>query len=296
MEAAMAHSLPDRIISIVGAMKTGTDSLYEYVTQHPRICGCEPWEAQFFARDEKWERGPDWYADLWDWDPDRHEWALEKSPTYTKRPRFADASARIVDFAEDHGIEFRFVYSLRNPLERIASQATHEAGSRWGRDDVWSFDGIEGRWLAASMYAKQIEPFVERFGRDRVDLVNFEDLKEDPEGLTRSIWDFLGLDTDHPIEWIDPAKQRTVVTEKIKHPLLRFAEATGFVHVNRILSDATIDRLNDWLRTPVGRRCELTATQEAFYLHALMEDLRQLRDRYGVEIDRWGLDLDDLDS
>lgn len=55
-----------------------------------------------------------------------------------------------------------------------------------------------------------------RFGREAVHFINFEDLKEDPEGMTRAAWRFLSLDDDYPIDPVDPSGQSSI-HEQEKH-------------------------------------------------------------------------------
>ncbi len=76
---------PTRFGLIIGAMKSGTTSLFELLAQHPQISASAEKEPSFFNRDsddDEWRR----YTDLWRWDPSRHLIALEASTSYSKSP------------------------------------------------------------------------------------------------------------------------------------------------------------------------------------------------------------------
>ena len=49
---------------IIGAMKSGTTTLYHYIGMHPGVFMCFPKEPMFFSRDEVYARGLDWYFSL----------------------------------------------------------------------------------------------------------------------------------------------------------------------------------------------------------------------------------------
>lgn len=106
----------DRFALIVGAMKSGTSNLFHVLGQHPQIAPCNLKEPNFFSDEQEYAKGFSYYRDLWDWDPAVHKVALEASTTYTKYPR-QEAAGRIAEAAKD----FRLIYIMRNPLERIES-------------------------------------------------------------------------------------------------------------------------------------------------------------------------------
>ena len=107
----------DNFALIIGAMKAGTTSLFKYLSQHPEICACQEKEPNFFASDINWSKGLDWYQNLWKWNQDLHKIALEASTFYTRLPE-ANAAERIAQIKA----KFKFIYILRNPVERIESQ------------------------------------------------------------------------------------------------------------------------------------------------------------------------------
>ena len=44
-------NVPDNFSIIIGAMKSGTTSLFEVLAQHPEICGAKKKEIDYFVKD-----------------------------------------------------------------------------------------------------------------------------------------------------------------------------------------------------------------------------------------------------
>jgi len=61
-----------RYLLLIGSMKAGTTTLFNYLAQHPGIAGAEPKEPGFFAFDETFDQGRDWYDGLFGFDPEVH--------------------------------------------------------------------------------------------------------------------------------------------------------------------------------------------------------------------------------
>lgn len=107
---------------IIGAMKCGTTSLYNYLAQHPEISACTYKEPSFFSTESNWSKGFEWYYDLWNWDKNRHKIALEASTSYTRIHEYSNAAEKIAAVDKN----FKFIYIMRNPIKRIESHYTYE--------------------------------------------------------------------------------------------------------------------------------------------------------------------------
>lgn len=172
---------------IIGCSKSGTTSLYQYLALHPEIAPCLKKEPNFFAS-EKWERGFDWYRNLWKEDG---EVFLEGSTLYTWYPMLPNAAERVKSM-EEMG-DFRFIYIMRDPIARAESQIRYGAALGY----VTSKDPLENPWLMeVSRYAKQLDEYEQRFGRDRIHLITLEELKTSPEDVLQRTCDFLGVSGD----------------------------------------------------------------------------------------------------
>lgn len=59
-------------VLIIGAMKSGTTTLFDLLSAHPAIAPCSLKEPGFFAFEDRWAEGFAWYESLFDFDPEQH--------------------------------------------------------------------------------------------------------------------------------------------------------------------------------------------------------------------------------
>src|ERR671915_544163 len=97
--------LPNLIV--IGAMKSGTTSLHNYLSLHPEIFMTEVKEPSFFTLEGNWWRGREWYEAQF---PVAAKIRGESSPDYTKHPRHAGAPERMHAMIPDA----KLVYLLRD--------------------------------------------------------------------------------------------------------------------------------------------------------------------------------------
>lgn len=108
--------LPDFLI--IGAQKSGTTSLYEYLCQHPEIVPAQKKEVHYF--DTGFYKGITWYRTHF---PRRrslsNEITGEASPSYLFYPQTARRMYQVVPQA-------RLLVLLRNPVDRAISSYYHQ--------------------------------------------------------------------------------------------------------------------------------------------------------------------------
>ena len=292
------RKIPKRYVLIVGAMKSGTTSLFDYLSQHPAICRSKVKEVGFFALDDRWNMGLDWYASFFDYDPLVHTLALEASTDYTKRPYCGDVIERLRHL---EGVDYRFVYIMRHPLRRIESHTRHLDRTKREigrivveRPDLSLNGGISDVWIDISRYAYQIQPYVEAFGRERIYLTTLEQLTANPAGVVSEIFSFLGL---------EPVAVTTlkVINEAFdaRAPVAAWRAASRIGPLSKIYLALTSPAIRSRLRTLVSvqssgfGRYTLTEAEEQYIIRRLRDDLRTLSKEYGVDVEGlWGIELD----
>jgi hypothetical protein len=268
---------------LIGSSKSGTTSLYEYLIEHPDISPCAEKEPNFFASDDHWERGWDWYRSLW---PDNAGLILLEGTTlYTWYPLLPNAAARIKDVADERDCDFRFLYVMRDPIERAESHVTYSATLGHGYPD----DPVGNPWLMeVSRYAKQLDQYVERFGRDRLHLLTLEDLKADPQREVRSICSFLNVSPDYDFD-AGQAHNRTegkTVNSSLWNWLRDFGGLRSLVRRIPIEYRGVI---RDWFNPTVDENFQLTPDQRRRFIDALSGDLQRLETVYEVDTSSWNL-------
>lgn len=203
---------------IIGAPKSGTTSLYEYLVGHPQVYMSPVKEPMYFCpeitkrrlrpfvhpRDE--QRYLALFADA------RQQKHLGEATT--RYLGSAMAPKLIHDFQPDA----RLVAMLRNPVDMV--YALHNERMSQGNEYVEDFEGAlaadderhAGRRLPSGSpepdaiyrdigrYAEQLSRWFELFERDRFHLIVFDDFVADTAGTFRRVLEFLDVDADYEPE------------------------------------------------------------------------------------------------
>jgi len=211
--------LPDFVI--IGAAKSGTTSLYRYLSLHPEIFMSDPKEPEFFARDDIYSKGLDWYLSLFD-GAEKHQVAGEASTIYSLWPHFPRSAGRMSDIVPNA----KLIYVMRNPVDRAYSyyvqlvknyqNATGDYSvsrsfeecifpdkfpNRAGRDSFFApFDAHlpddPGVFLEAGKYFAQLQVFLKYYPSKQVLPLLFDDFLKKPDVVLRRICGFLGIADD----------------------------------------------------------------------------------------------------
>ncbi len=173
---------------VIGGLKCGTTSLHHYLNLHPEIAMSRPKELNFFVEQLNWPLGRDWYAAHFDADaPVRGE----TSPHYTNRPRFAGVAQRIGAMVGDA----RLIYMVRDPIDRMLSHYLHNVGGGYEtRGLTEALSDADSAYVARSRYAFQLEPYLDAFAPESIEIVTREELKEDRPATMRRVFSFLGVE------------------------------------------------------------------------------------------------------
>lgn len=220
---------------VIGAAKAGTTSLHRYLGQHPQIFMSRLKETNFFAlegkprfggphdrsivnRDMIWRERD--YRRLF-----RHvrgELAIgEASPRYLYTPgtarrirsRIPEARLLAVLRQPAERAHSHFVMRCRDGFEPCATLEEALADGPRRRRLNWA----SGRYLEQGFYARQLSEYFDNLPSDQVRVFLFEDLCNDPQGLLRQIFEFLGVDEDFPID----TSRRENVSGTLANPILR---------------------------------------------------------------------------
>lgn len=270
-------------------MKSGTTSLHQYLARHPQAFMCEPKEPGFFVEELTWTKGLDWYLSLFAAAGSARVIG-EGSTHYTKLPTYRGVVERIGAFSPDA----RFIYVMRDPLERLVSHYWHNVRNLFleaERRDLATAVAENPEYLAFGDYATQLQPYFDRFGRDRVYCVTFEALTSDPIGVCSDICGWLGLEGEIP---------RDVFSETWNARPAVIRQARGLGLLNRFAHSRLWGALSPLvprrLRRAAGSLASETVTPSRDASAGVIELLRpQVRDQVaalstllGREFPEWG--------
>jgi hypothetical protein len=177
--------LPDFII--IGAMKCGTTSLYNYLRSHPEIAVSQHKEPSYFCH--SYDRPLSWYKSLF---PEKENGVLgEASTHYTKYPIHQGVPARIHDVLPS----VKFIYLVRDPVERIVSQYVHKRSRDEEKRPLSACLELtkENPYIAYSCYAEQIKQYRPYFEDEQILVVDAHRLKHERQQTLSRVFEFLGV-------------------------------------------------------------------------------------------------------
>lgn len=163
--------LPDFVI--IGAAKSGTTTLHQWLGGQPEISATELKEPRFFSRD--WGNGLEWYRSLFA-GAAADQLVGEASTNYTDQ-RYCEVAARRMAATIPRA---RLIYVVRHPVERLRSQYRHN----WRRaaESAPLLEAIrraDNPYVSRSLYFSRLSPYLERFPTAQICVVRFEDLVDD---------------------------------------------------------------------------------------------------------------------
>jgi hypothetical protein len=265
---------PDSYVMIIGAMKSGTTSLYNYLIQHPRICSCKEKEPEFFSRQQDHGTKTHSYSDLWDFDPARHSYVLEASTGYTKFPFEKGVARRIAD----HGLRPRFIYCVRDPIDRILSQCRFVNNNpNWANIDAFADEAVY-----LSRYNEQLLKFTQLFRKEDILIVDFDLISTEPQAAADKVFQFLGLE--------GVMLDNTGVYNKTRAPgMLESNIRKKFPGVTKLFPES----IRGFVKALSAKRSaegqmEISGEERATLKELLRKDIVAFGDKFDFDVSKWG--------
>lgn len=176
---------------LAGAMKSGTSSLAQLLSQHPEVNFCSLKEPHFFVREKEWARGYDYYASLFDQENQGQRMRGEGSTSFTMLMRHGwKAALRLYE----HNPEIKLIYLMRDPLDRLVSQYMHMYLSYYTSDSLSEAIANHNFLLEPGRYAMQLAPYRALVGKGCIHITTFEAFKNHPKRELEKVGEFLGID------------------------------------------------------------------------------------------------------
>jgi hypothetical protein len=194
-------------VIIIGAQKSGTTSLFSYLTQHPQIRAPLRKEIHYFG--DNFFKGTEWYRGHFPLERrlSRGQITFEGSPSYLFHPLVPKRLAGLLPKA-------KLIAVLRDPAQRAVSHYFHS--KRRGREPLSIEDALaqEEQRLAEGLanrrydnpafrhhsyklrghYCEQLERFQAIFPSGQLLILNSDELFSEPELVLRQVAQFIGID------------------------------------------------------------------------------------------------------
>jgi hypothetical protein len=205
---APLRGLPSALI--IGAQRSGTTSLFNYLVRHPDVR--PPFGKEIHYFDLHYARGFRWYRGRFPYGYRLRGGALtlDASPYYLMHPQAPERAARLLP-------DVKLVVLLRNPVDRAFSHYQHEV--RDGRETLSFGEAIEKEperlageeerlradagyysynhhrysYTRRGQYIEQLRRWAKYFPRARLLVLQSERLFRDPAVAIGAVHEFLGL-------------------------------------------------------------------------------------------------------
>jgi len=289
----------------IGPARCGTTSVYYYLRQHPQIFMSPIKEPHYFT----YQAAPaDFgagrlilnhpvksraqYDDLFKKSGGAAATG-EISPSYFWGAGVADAIHAALP-------EVRLFCILRDPAERAYSAYRHyfsrgtemrsleQALSQELESPTEFPRAATNYYVRAGYYARQLAPYLERFGRQQLKILFYEDLEASASQFMRELFDFIGVDPDFPVDTSSRFNTSSM------HTTERGIRALGVWRAWKQLRRLVPQRLYYWLYR--GYSASLTAAVpvpsmptelRGRLIDAYAADIRALQALTGRDLSRW---------
>lgn len=269
-------TLPNFIL--LGAAKSGTSSVWDYLKQHPQIFMSNPKEPNFFVFEGV--KLPPFSG------PESPEVLLKRlyqntitdSESYqalfdkvSGEMAIGEASVRYLYFPQapenikKYIPDVKMIIMLRNPVDRLYShyvmnirhlleplslekaieQEEERINNNWGWD--WHYTKV-------GMYSQQIKRYLNYFEPEQLKILFYDDFRENPVGVMTEIYQFLGVDDSFVLNIQRRKNEGYLPKNKLVHkflftsnPLKSFLEKI----LPRSLYKKLIENLKKWNSRPI---------------------------------------------
>lgn len=256
-----APRLPSFVI--VGAVKAATTWTGNQLRAQPSLF-LPTAEPHYFS--SRFDRGPVWYASLFA-GASEDQIVGEKSADYLAHPEAARRLTAILPAA-------RIIVQLRSPVERAYSDycMLYRRGTVDGRiERHLTGSSRESRFLDGGLYRQHLDRFFDRFDREQIQVVLYEDIQRVPATVLEAVRSHIGLSA--PVAAVAPAHRHN----DSRAPMLPIGMRRALAPLKGAVAPL---RRHDWfkgLHRRLARKVDYPA---------LTTDLRRrLRDYYAADVE-----------
>jgi hypothetical protein len=200
-----SHSTPDFLI--IGVVKGGTTSLYQYLAQHPDILIPTKKEIRYFGQYGQYN-GLKWYLNHFPLKSEMHN-----KITFEATPSYISAGAKSAKQVADLFPKMKCILILRDPVKRAFSHwAFYQKHSKQIKEygfllDTRSFseaveeelntpETVKGihTYIKRGLYADQLKSWYQYFDKEKILIIDFDDLKFNPKSILKDVAIFLNIE------------------------------------------------------------------------------------------------------
>lgn len=261
---------------VVGAMKGGTTSLFNYLSGQPGVSMSFVKETNYFTTE--YNRGLEWYESLFP-EHDEHTCAVgEASPNYTKRHLWPEASERIASDLPD----VKIIFVARDPVERFYSHVVHNYAHGRERKPIKHLARPTSNYIITSMYSYQLSAYTCLFDRDQIMIVDSDNLQRNTADTVREVIGFIKADPMIDLGVLGERHHRS--SEKMQRSMID--RRLGSPRLRSVLKRILPAKLSE---PQPFERSSFDVDVRARVCELLAEDAESFRSQTGMSFEHWSI-------
>lgn len=283
---------------ILGAAKSGTTSLYAYLTQHPDVFFPIEKEPHFFDDSKVFNYGMMWYVNKYYRKAGEHPARGDATPVL----HLPITAERIADLYGDQKDTLKFIVMLRDPVDRAWSHYLHRVRFAEETETFQRALELEEERLTRNphawvgyfqdgLYAAQIMVWLQYFDVSQFKFLLSQDLKHSPETIMADLFDFLDVFSEVTVN----TGFQTNVAAAPKYPTLMrlIAEPPTYISapIRLITPHTTRKRIRSYFRRknskPFAQKPSLDAKISAELRRRYQSDIIQLEKLLNLDLSQW---------
>lgn len=279
---------------IIGGMKCGTTSLYDYLSAHQQIDMISVKELNFFNNMQNYAKGRGWYEQHFANDGRLRG---DVNPNYAMFPLCKGVPARISEWYPS----IKLVYAVREPLSRLTSHIQHNmADGKENRDVETICADLESgkdpfNYVGNSRYFMQLSQFTTCFPLSNIHVIESSELRADRDRVMSDLIKFLGLApyedvTSYAHTAHESSRKRSYprfIRQAFKSNRLGGLAGKTVQATKRLLPETIYETLRGAVSKAV-MPVSLTVTQKRRLTHLINSDAQQFYNLIGRRL--WPLD------
>ena len=279
---------------IVGAPKSGTTSLYNYLSQHHSISMSSIKEPNFFSAVDidnqklyyKTKLCSDLknYHSLFNFESKSCLFG-EASVSYLFYP---DVASRIFKYNKNAKI----IIILRDPVKRAVSHFNMD--KRLGfvsssLENILEDISLKNhllfyqQYIHLGCYYSQVKRYIDIFGKDKVCVMLHDDLKIDNSNFTNKVLDFLNLDIDNQINFNTPFN--TYKSSDLKIINLLYSKSFIRKTISSFFPKYLLDKINKSLFS--DKKISISSELDLKLYELFYEDILLLEEMLEIDLSAW---------
>ena len=266
----------------VGPFKTGTSWIYEYLSNYQQVALPTKVKETFFF-DKKFDRGLDWYYSHFS-TIEADKKVGEIAPSYFHS---RSAPERIYELNP----QCKILVTLREPVSRLVSFYYH-LKQRGKIEPTVSFAEAlaNTKFLQdTSLYYFHLCRWIEIFGRDNVEVIFFEKLKQSPDSFALEIVDKLEIEAeDISYDLTTNVNASQAITNhnlsKLVYSGVDFLHSTG---LHKIVDYGKSLGIKQLLNTKKKSKPQISQDEFVAALNSFKEDTMMLESKLNLDLSHW---------